>query len=256
MFVDSSSKNRSKLYRLVGQSPYYVERIIRSFWTKPTSEIWLLEAGSGHGAWSNLLSRKGYEVVGVDIQNMRLKEAKRRVTNKSVSFLAGDLLRTPFKQETFHVCFCSYVLHHFRRIDFILAELLRVTKRDGEFLISEPNGSNLAYRLTEFVKKFTPRNWMMRKGINTTNETIHSPNSYINFMATQSFSDVEVRFANSREVECPFDGRVLAAFIDAYGFAIGVILFIRMLLFKAISKIPNSTLSCNQLVIHARKNRT
>jgi len=215
--------------------------------TKPTCEkVWVLDAGSGHGAWSKLLGRKGYEVAGVDVSNVRMKDAKKGCTIKNTSFLVGDLMRAPFKRETFHVCFCSLFLHHFERVEFIIAELSRVTKRGGEFLICEPNGLNIVYRLTEFGKKFVSRKWLMLKGTDTTNETIHMPRSYVNFLRIHGFTNIKVIFCHSREQECSFDGKITSAFIHTYGISIGTIMLIRFILLKAVLGIPRRDLCCGQ----------
>jgi ubiquinone/menaquinone biosynthesis C-methylase UbiE len=212
----------------------------------------LLDAGSGHGAWADLFSGKGYSVVGVDLSHRRMKLANERRTNETVTYLAGDLLNTPFKNQSFNVSFCSYVLHHFRRMEQILAELSRVTHRGGELLVTEPNGSNVIYRLTEFSKRFAPRKWMLAKGIDSTNETIHSSKYYIDSLEAQGIKKLKIIYVNSRQLECRFDGKTVTSFLEEYGLPIGSIMLIRMLLFKAVSRIATSTLSCDQIIIHAQ----
>ena len=255
-FADHSYSNH-RLMKLVGENKVHIEPIFDLLEIKPNSKrVWVLEAGSGSGAWVDLMSSKGYIVVGADISKSKVKRGRNKsygCYSQNASVLTSDLTRAPFKGEAFHICYCSFFLHHFVNIKPIIDELSKVIKKRGEFLIYEPNGLNILYRLTEFIKKITPRNWMMQQGINSTNETIHSPKQYVAALKMQGFKKIKVMFYNSSEQECQFDGKTVKAFLNAYGLPKGMLMLGRFLILKAVSKLPQKHLSCGNLIIHGRK---
>ena len=249
-----------KLHLLVGENKVHINPILDLLEIKPNSKrVLVLEAGSGHGACVDLMSSKGYTVVGADISNSRVKKSHRVYNessgyyNQNASVITSDLTRAPFKQEAFHICFCSFFLHHFVDIKHIIYELSNSIKNRGEFLIYEPNGLNILYKLTEFVKKITPRNWMMQQGINTLNETIHPPKLYVTALKIQGFEKIKLTFYNSPEQECQLNGKVVKTFLNAFGLPKGILMLCRFLILKTVSKLPQKHLSCGNLVIHGRK---
>jgi len=254
-FSHSSHKLKDswKLWKIIGEREERIEYLLNMLKNKPNRGIWVLDAGSGHGAWSKLLGQKGYDVVGIDVSKIPMKNANIGCAIKNVSFLVGDLLEIPIKQETFHVCFCSKFLHHFRNVEDIIDELSRVILKGGEFLIYEPNESSIVYKLTELIKKFIPRKQMQIMGIDTINETIHSWKLYVNSLRAKGFKQIRIMFLESSEQESPFNTKTIATFLHTFGFAIGMVMSIRFLLFKMISKIPNQASSCGQVVIYSRK---
>lgn len=250
----SCEKRFRQLWELTGYSEKRIEKICGMFLIKPVSDqTWVLDAGCGHGMWSKALSKKGYIVVGTDVSNIRLKAAKKWNASENTLFVVGDLMKAPIDKEAFHACLVSLFFHHFRNPESIIAELLRVNKKGGEILIFEPNGINIIYRLTESIKKIIPRKWMMLKSIDSTNETIHSTKTYVNALKKQGFSPIKILYMYSSEQECHINGKVVRAFLRAYGIQVGIIMLARLLLFKIATKIPIKNLSCGDLIIHAVK---
>ena len=78
IFFSANTYSDQRLMKLVGEVKVHIEPIFDLLEIKPNSKrVWVLEAGSGHGAWVDLMSSKGYTVVGADISNYRLKKSHR-----------------------------------------------------------------------------------------------------------------------------------------------------------------------------------
>ena len=91
----------------------------------------VLEAGCGAGHHSVSLSRRGFKITSVDLSLNGLRAAKKLAEHEhqDVSFICGDIKQLPFADNEFDVCFCSLVLHHFLKMDNLVKELARVTRR-------------------------------------------------------------------------------------------------------------------------------
>jgi SAM-dependent methyltransferase len=71
--------------------PFFIEHI-------PIGNIVDLGCGDGYG--SHLLNKKGYKVVGMDISERMVTIAKNLESNR-LTFVQGDLSKTPFEDEQF-----------------------------------------------------------------------------------------------------------------------------------------------------------
>ncbi|HSL21150.1 MAG TPA: class I SAM-dependent methyltransferase [Vicinamibacterales bacterium] len=91
----------------------------------------LLEAGCGAGHHGVNLSRRGFEVTSIDltVNGVRAARALAEHEQQDITYVCGDIKQLPFGDREFDVCFCSLVLHHFVRLDNLLRELSRVTRR-------------------------------------------------------------------------------------------------------------------------------
>jgi len=153
----------------------------------------ILDAGCGPGTYGIILAEQGNEVIGVDLSVKATGEAKERARKKGVSFspLVGDLERLPFKGNSFNICFCGFTLHHFPDINAIVAEFARVVRPRGKVILLEPNGSNLAVRLSNRLENLV-RGWLFRMGIDTPNEVNYRHNVYTETLGHQGFIDIKV----------------------------------------------------------------
>jgi ubiquinone/menaquinone biosynthesis C-methylase UbiE len=153
----------------------------------------LLDVGCGSGAWGIRLAKKGYIVVGVDISKTLVKTANAWANAANVNFMPilCDVERLPIRTETFHICFCGYVLHHFKRLNSIFSEISRVLKIQGEIFAVEPNGSNMISKLSRNIMTIFPQQWVMKKGIATSNERVHEIKSYINVLKKTNFMSIQ-----------------------------------------------------------------
>lgn len=107
---------------------------------KPNMKV--LDVGCGTGGNSIRLSQLNYKVIGVDISQKAISYAKKRVDNigtEDIDFFVCDIEDLCFIKDSFDICFCGAVLHHFPDLNEVAKELYRVTKRDGKMLAYDPN---------------------------------------------------------------------------------------------------------------------
>jgi ubiquinone/menaquinone biosynthesis C-methylase UbiE len=251
-FANDVLKDAWKLWEILSKgAAEQRNKMFEMLRAKPSPNIWVIDAGSGNGFLSKLLSDKGYAVIGADVSSFRVRDAKKKFS--AISFIISDLLHAPFTQKTFHVAFSSNFLHHFQNIRGVIAEIEKVAKVGGEILINEPNGTNLVYRFTEMLKRISPRELMQRTGVDSKNETIHQYNVYVDVLKSLGFKNIKVKFVNAAEQEAKFNSIVAKTYLHTYGIPMGIIMIMRFLFFKSVLKIQNKSLSCGQLIVHAIK---
>lgn len=92
----------------------------------------ILDAGCGGGRNALAMARYGAEVVGVDLSEEGLHDARRRAAGMpGVSFLSASLRELPFADAHFDMVWCSGVLMHTVDPPRVLDELARVLKPGG-----------------------------------------------------------------------------------------------------------------------------
>ena len=134
-------------------------------------------------------------MAGVDVSCDFVSVAKRIADQNGIGFLpaVGDLERLPYKDNSFDICFCGWVLHHFPDINPVVKELHRVLKPGGKIAFVEPNESNLAMRLSRFVEDSLSKR-VLKAGLDTPNRTKHSYRDYCKSLAQYQFISVKVGF--------------------------------------------------------------
>jgi len=100
----------------------------------------VLEAGCGGGHHGVALAKSGFNVTAIDlsVNGVRSARALANHEGQNIEYVCGDIKHLPFADQSFDICFCSLVLHHFISMDHLLRELSRVTKR--YFIAFEVNG--------------------------------------------------------------------------------------------------------------------
>jgi ubiquinone/menaquinone biosynthesis C-methylase UbiE len=106
----------------------------------PQKEDTILDVGCGDGFYSYLLSQLGnFNLTGIDSDPGALKNAKDQVGNKRLKLVVGDVLKMPFKANTFNKIVCSEVLEHLPDDKKGLQEIYRVMKKNGTLCITVPH---------------------------------------------------------------------------------------------------------------------
>ena len=125
--LGSDIKWRKKVIKMVGE-------------TKPSS-ILDIATGTGDLAIQFAESTSADRIVGLDLSHGMLSVAKKKVAGKplaqKIEFIQGDSEALPFKENTFDAITVSFGIRNFETLEVGLAEIFRVLKKGGIFVVLE-----------------------------------------------------------------------------------------------------------------------
>lgn len=98
-----------------------------------------LDVGSGAGQILSHIVREtsqdGARVVAFDLSLEMLRRARQRMRSRRPRYVSGDLMRLPFRRDSFDCITCGYVLEHIPDPRPGLRELTRVLRPGGSLLL-------------------------------------------------------------------------------------------------------------------------
>lgn len=174
-----------KFYSITRRSVAFVENWLKGHCGGGAK---VLEYGCGTGSFSFFLASLGAQVVGIDISEVGIAQArqeaeKRGLTNKT-EFFVMDAEATTFPDHTFDVICVSGVLHHLDRTK-AFKEMARLLKPTGAAIAAEPLAHN---PLIQLYRKMTPH-------LRTEFEAQHILHAKKDIqLAQRYFNKVEARF--------------------------------------------------------------
>lgn len=95
-----------------------------------------IATGTGHTAFA--MADGALEVIGMDLTPSMIMEARRVSAEKgtaNVRFMEGDAERIPFPDARFDLVTCRIAAHHFPHVTAFCAEVFRVLRPGGTFLL-------------------------------------------------------------------------------------------------------------------------
>lgn len=102
----------------------------------------ILDCGCGIGFSSCLLTERGFRVIGMDISELFIAEARKEyaeIDQDRLCFCVGDASKMPFGDKSFDAV-CSFdLLEHVTDVEAVLSETARVTKTGGLCVVFMPN---------------------------------------------------------------------------------------------------------------------
>ena len=107
----------------------------------------VLDVGCGSGQFAEILtgSLKSFRTItGVDVDEESLAEAGTKFSDDNYRFLKAESQELPFDDESFDMVAISKALHHLEDPVASLAEMRRVLKTGGYFLINEMHRDQLS----------------------------------------------------------------------------------------------------------------
>ncbi|NRR91060.1 bifunctional demethylmenaquinone methyltransferase/2-methoxy-6-polyprenyl-1,4-benzoquinol methylase UbiE [Winogradskyella undariae] len=107
--------------------------------TKPKN---ILDIATGTGDLAiSLTSTDAEEIIGLDISDGMLEVGRKKITSKKldniISMVIGDSEDLPFEDNTFDAITVAFGVRNFEHLEKGLAEILRVLKPNGIFVILE-----------------------------------------------------------------------------------------------------------------------
>jgi SAM-dependent methyltransferase len=113
-------------------------------------DLRILESGCGTGRWMAYFERLGHRAFGIDDSPGPLRVAHRH--KPTMRLTRGDVVQSPFLDESFDVVFSSYVAEHFEDGPvMLLRELHRVLKPNGLLLLIVPYNNTFRRWITNRV---------------------------------------------------------------------------------------------------------
>ncbi len=117
---------------------------------------WVLDVGCGVGVdtipLAQIVGPTG-KVVGIDIDEASIAEARRRAEEAGVSewteHRMADAADMPFDNNTFDACHSERVFMHLTNPDEVLEEMIRVTKPGGRIVTIDPDGASISWDTEE-----------------------------------------------------------------------------------------------------------
>lgn len=96
-----------------------------------------LACGSGYG--SNLMAQYAKEVIGVDIDESTVLEARKRYKSPNLQFKTGSAEKTNLNSRYFDVVVSFETIEHHDKHEEMLVEIKRILKPGGILIISSPD---------------------------------------------------------------------------------------------------------------------
>src|SRR4051794_26144397 len=136
------------------------------WWNLDHIEVWarrvglsdvrsVLDVGSGVGHWGRLLSHvlaPDATVVGIEREPRWVEQATANAAEAGLSdrfsYRPGTAEELPFEDESFDLVTCQTLLIHVADARAVIDEMIRVTKRGGLVVASEPNNRALTLMVT------------------------------------------------------------------------------------------------------------
>lgn len=116
-----------------------IEHLHRYFFARALCRgLDVLDVASGEGYGAALLAQVAKSVVGVEIAPETVEHARAAYDAPGLTFLQGDARRIPCPDHSFDAVVSFETLEHFYEHDEFLAEVRRVLRPGGQFIISSP----------------------------------------------------------------------------------------------------------------------
>jgi demethylmenaquinone methyltransferase/2-methoxy-6-polyprenyl-1,4-benzoquinol methylase len=97
----------------------------------------ILDVATGTGQQAFAFTKKGYEVVGIDLSEAMLNVAKKKNKFRNAKFEVADATNLPFEDNSFDISSVSFALHDMPLSirEKVLKEMARVTRPEGIIVI-------------------------------------------------------------------------------------------------------------------------
>jgi 2-polyprenyl-3-methyl-5-hydroxy-6-metoxy-1,4-benzoquinol methylase len=98
----------------------------------------VLDVGCGGGFYSLLLSERGAKVLGIDSSEQMIKTAMEKASRKMLDtkFSVGDVTALGIEDDVFDLVLSTLVLMDVKELDKAESELVRVTRNQGDIVVS------------------------------------------------------------------------------------------------------------------------
>ncbi|AKM79307.1 TPA: hypothetical protein DEQ95_02660 [Candidatus Beckwithbacteria bacterium] len=170
---DKFHKNSTIPRRIIGRNNFTYLNLLRTFDNELFKEGFkkikgrtVLDIGSGTGAISLYLAKKGFNVVGIEISKKAVdiseKSARSFNLRNKTRFIRGDFNRGLKVNKKFDLVICSEILEHLKNEEVILFKIHKLIKKGGKIIITVPSYNAPLYRIG-YAKDFDRRVGHLRR---------------------------------------------------------------------------------------------
>jgi ubiquinone/menaquinone biosynthesis C-methylase UbiE len=145
MKFDGNFDRVAEIYDETRRLPEWViarvrDRVLEA--TGATPETRFLELGIGTGRIALPFIQLGYSYTGVDISRNMLEQLRQKIGEREkVTLVEGNIASLPFEDESFDVVVAVHILHLVADWREALAEVRRVLKPGGHFVLGSDGGT-------------------------------------------------------------------------------------------------------------------
>lgn len=111
---------------------------LESVWKEP-----ILDVGCGDGIFCEVFLGRKKQIIGIDLDERALKEAKKRKIYKKL--IKADAKNLPFPSASFASVLANSSLEHIENLEPVLKEIHRVLKKGGILVLSAPSEKREKY---------------------------------------------------------------------------------------------------------------
>ena len=139
---DTISNEYDNLNRVIsfGIDIKWREKVVNIISKKNPNNILDIATGTGDLA-INLTQTKASEIIGLDISKGMLEVANEKILKKqletTIKMVVGDSEKLPFENNSFDAITVAFGVRNFENLDLGLAEIYRVLKPNGIFVVLE-----------------------------------------------------------------------------------------------------------------------
>lgn len=101
----------------------------------------ILDVGCGNGVISRHLGQLGYQVLGIDVSDKTIANARALNKMSNVQFEVISAEELVAQGNSYDAIICSEVLEHLSKPELLLAVLYKSLKPDGKLIVTVPNGN-------------------------------------------------------------------------------------------------------------------
>lgn len=115
----------------------------------------ILDVGCGTGIAYEVISNEfnSFGYVGIDLSDDMISVGRSRYPGATLNVMDCEKLK--FKDSSFDIVFARSILHHVPHPDIAASEMIRVVKKDGMIIVSEPHRNFMTSLPREISKSLT-----------------------------------------------------------------------------------------------------
>jgi len=128
---------------------------------KSEKNVHILDVGCGRGELAGFLAKFNYQILGVDIYQPKIDEAKKLYPFGNVTFECQDALNLDLKNK-FDIIVASDVIEHLKKPEKFVVTANSLLKPDGIFIITIPNGYGIKELTHRMYKRYVLNTFLHR----------------------------------------------------------------------------------------------